>query len=180
MMSQIDPYTEKVRKWSPVKKAVSDAKADLQANAGIWRTQHMTDPRWLPGMTDPPQVDPNAWGQWVATPAGTDPRTAASHYALWMTTGQESDQLHYAAIGSFGVYVTLDNLRCDGLKYSAQLTVWMYNSMDSESFGKYAGYFPHSGQARQYMWWNWQEAHSWNVNRGYTGGSAASRSSDGW
>ncbi|RLG26127.1 hypothetical protein DRN85_03865 [Methanosarcinales archaeon] len=176
IMNESDPYTVRVRRWQPVINALEAAKRDLEGDCENWRQNHMTDSSWRPGPTDPPVTDPNAWDdprRWVASPPGTDPTTAGIAYAIYRSTGIQTDALYTSAIGSFGIYVTANNIDCAHSR--CRLQIWMYNAMDRTSFGRYARYFPGSGMARQYMWWNWVEEHNW----GSTPGSGSGRSSGG-
>jgi hypothetical protein len=176
IMNESDPYTARVRQWQPVINAVEAAKRDLEGNCENWRQNHMTDPSWSPGPTDPPVTDPNAWARWVASPPGTDPQTAGIAFLIYKSTGVQTDELYTSAIGSFGIYVTAEDIDC--AHRQCRLRVWMYNAMDRTSFGRYARYFPGSGMARQYMWWNWEEEHNWSPTPG--GGSGESSGGSGW
>ena len=164
IMGAGDEYTTKVRAWQPVQNAVEQAKQDLQKNCCDWEKNHVTDPNWQPGRTDPPSVDPNAWNQWVSSPPGTDPETCMAAFKTYLLTGWTTEQLWTAPIGSFGIYVTVDEIDC--CERTATLNVWMYNAMDKDSFGRLQNHwYPRlrrSGMARQYMWWNWTETHSWS------------------
>ncbi len=163
IMPEHDEYTRRVRAWSAVQDALKSAKTLLEKNCNTWQTSHMTDPSWQPGPTDPPATDPNAWGIWVNSPAGTDPATAGSAYSIYLISNRQIDALWTSAIGSFGIYVTVDEIDCCKKICGAKLQIWMYNSMDRDSFGVFADswFFRKSGQARQYMWWNWKEKHTW-------------------
>ena len=168
VMDSSDNYTRIVRTWRPVIDAVNRAKANLEANCANWQANHMTDPSWRPGMTDPPVTDPNAHGIWVASPPGTDPDTCKNAFIIYVTSslisplaGVQTFELYTCSIGSFGIYATADSIDCAAK--TARINIWMYNAMDQGSFGKYASHpaFALSGMERQYMWWNWTEPHSW-------------------
>jgi|GEM_PF-6115761 len=178
IMDQSDPYTGIVRQWQPVINAVGAAKRDLERNCDNWRLNHMTDPSWRPGPTDPPVTDPNAFAQWVASPPGTDPETARNAFIIYVLTGAQTDELHTSAIGSFGIYITANDVDCTNKR--CRLQVWMYNAMDQASFGRFASYFPLSGMARQYMWWNWVEEHNWGPPPPASGGGGSPGGGGGW
>lgn len=184
-MPENDNYTRIVRRWQPVINAVNQAKANLEANCANWSANHMTDSSWTPGMTDPPVTDPNAHGNWVSSPPGTDPETCRNAFIVYVTTKAspltptvQTFELYTCSIGSFGIYATVDSIDC-GAK-TAQMNIWMYNAMDQGSFGRYASHplFALSGMERQYMWWNWTETHSWGSS-GAPSGSAGGGPS-GW
>jgi hypothetical protein len=178
IMPEDDEYTQKVREWQPVVAAINVAKKDLEANCTRWEYNHRTHPKWKPGRTDPPVVDPFAWGRWVPSPPGTDPNTAGKAFVLYKTTGRQTDELWTSAIGSFGIYVTYDEIDC--CAKTATLSVWMYNAMDRQSFGRFANMwvFRNAGQARQYMWWHWSEEHSWGASP--TGKGSGGKGGGGW
>ncbi|MFH2066548.1 MAG: hypothetical protein ABIK15_15215 [Pseudomonadota bacterium] len=161
IMGENDEYTERVRYWGAVQSAVQAARSDLKQNCNVWETNHLTDNSWKPGRTDPPVTSPNAWKYWVSSPPGTEPDTAGIAYVTYRTFGIQIDSLWTSAIGSFGIYVTVGKIDC--CKKTAEIEIWMYNAMDRESFGRFADhwYFRNSGQARQYMWWNWTEKNDW-------------------
>lgn len=101
----------------------------------------------------------------MAKPPGTDPFRAAWEFDRYHDTKIETDELHYAAIGSFGIYITVDSI--DYRNCTATLDIWMYNSMDRESFGWYSGWTKlpfdppigsRENMQRQVMWWNWKES----------------------
>jgi hypothetical protein len=153
-MNENDDYTNRVRRWGPVRQAVQDAKSDLEINCPTWEKNHKTDSGWRPRTTPPV---PNAWADSVISPLGTDPGTASRAYLVYVTTGHQTDKLYTSAIGSFVLYVTVDNIDC--CKKTATLSFWMYNRMSRESFGRFADnpYFRKSRMDDQYMWWNWKE-----------------------
>jgi hypothetical protein len=181
VMRSQDAYTELVRRWRPLRVKVNQAKDILAANCYEWQQTHRTTRGWRPSMTDPPRHDPNAWGArrirrrhppriglegWSYHPPGTDPTTCGEQFFLYANTGGplfgiESDALHYCAIGSFGIYVTLDEIDCTNR--IGTMRIVMYNNMSRRSFGDYARYASLSGQANQYMWWIWTETASWNA-----------------
>jgi hypothetical protein len=159
LMNMYDDYTKIVRRWRPVIDALDEIKKDIAGNCSIWNTTHRSDAGWKPGKTDPPVTDPNSHPKPVPRPPGTDPQTCSRAFIIYKTTGHQTNDLYTCSIGSFGLYVTVDSIDC--VNNSASLKVWMYNSMTQRSFGKYAKYFPHSGMASQYMWWNWNEEIKW-------------------
>lgn len=166
VMKEGNDYTEIVRRWDPVIKAVNKVKKHLESNCVTWRRLHKTDPSWKPGKTDPPKTDPNAYEKWVHQPPGTDPATCAEAFSVYMgtkpvpfTRGYQSFELYTCAIGSFGIYATVDSINCTN--QDAELNIWMYNAMDQKSFGPFKKLFPMSGMKRQYMWWNWSDSHTW-------------------
>lgn len=166
VMKEGNDYTQIVRRWDPVIKAVNKVKKHLESNCVTWRRLHKTDPSWKPGKTDPPETDPNAYKKWVHQPPGTDPMTCAEAFSAYMgtkplpfTRGYQSFELYTCAIGSFGIYATVDSINCT--KQTAELNIWMYNAMDRKSFGRFKKFFPMSGMKRQYMWWNWSDSHTW-------------------
>lgn len=164
VMPDSDNYTRIVRTWQPVIDAVNQAKADLEANCTDWSSNHMTDPSWTPGRTDPPVTDPNAHRIWVASPPGTDPTTCRNAFIVYVSSGRniQTFELYTCSIGSFGIYATVNSIDCTA--GTAEMNIWMYNAMDQGSFGRYASHplFSLSGMERQYMWWNWTESHSWS------------------
>lgn len=175
VMGPSDEYTGRVRNWQPVRSAVEAAKASLARNCDAWKIRHITSPSWTPGRTDPPVTDPNAWDYWVDSPSGTDPTTARNAYLIYLVTGRQTAALWTSAIGSFGVYVTVDSVDCVCMQ--ATMRFWMYNSMDRDSFGRFAHYFPSSAMARQYMWWNWTEDYNWGT--GTSGGKKGAKGGGG-
>ncbi len=183
VMDANDPYTQIVREWQPVIDTLASMKNHLENNCPLWSTNHLTDNSWAPGMTDPPVTDPNAFPNWIHSPSGTDPVTCALAFSIFQ--GSRASQvapilpfplplpqiptiqttaLHTCSIGSFGLYVTLDNIDCNS--GSASLKIWMYNAMDEDSFGPFVSIFPVSGMERQYMWWNWIEDYTWSPGSG--------------
>jgi hypothetical protein len=171
MMYQYDPYTEIVKNWTPVKQAVEAAKADLKLNCSTWEKSHKTDFDWGAQPHTTPPV-PNAWQDVVLSPPGTDPDTAARAFALYLTTGYQTESLATSAIGSFTLFVTVDEIDCCAKK--ATLDIWMYNRMSRQSFGRFADWPVFAGcvMANQYMWWNWSE--EYNFSTGASGGSGGS------
>jgi hypothetical protein len=181
IMPESDKYTEIVRAWQPVIDAVAQAKADLEANCSFWSGGRMTSPSWKPGMTDPPVVDPNSYRVFVPSPPGTDPTTCKKAFEVYITTKVarglsrlplplpiippipevQTFQLYTCAIGSFNIYVTADSVDCAAK--TAKMNVWMFNAMSKKSFGRFASHpaFSMSKMEKQYMWWNWSEAHNW-------------------
>ncbi len=168
IMPETDRYTRLVRTWQPVINAVNQVKANLEANCATWSTNHMTDPSWTPGMTDPPVTDPNAFPKWVGSPPGTDPTTCRNAFIIYASTklagigrGIETFELSTCSIGSFGIYATVNSIDCAAK--TASMKIWMYNSMDRDSFGRFADHplFALSGMERQVMWWSWSEPCSW-------------------
>jgi hypothetical protein len=168
IMPENDSYTRIVRTWQPVIDAVNRAKASLEADCAGWQTRHMTTSSWRPGMTDPPETDPNALGIWVSSPPGTDPNTCRDAFIIYVLTKMhpgiptvQTFGLYTCSIGSFGIYATVDRIDC--MAKTARMNIWMYNAMDRDSFGRYASHplFAASGMERQYMWWNWSEYHRW-------------------
>ena len=165
LMLADDEYTAKVRSWYKVQNLAMRAKSNLEYYCQDWKISHMTDSSWLPGMTDPPIYDSNAWTRWENTT--TNPETTAQayfNYLLSSTLGSNTipESLWTDAIGQFGIAATVDDIDCKCHK--ATIRFWMFNSMDRDSFGKknsanadLLGYL----QPRQYMWWNWTEDYSW-------------------
>lgn len=147
VMGPDDHYTQIVRKWQPVIDAVNKAKADCKANKADWNANHTTTSNWTPGASY--AHDPRAWGLLVQSPLGTDPDTAENYFAIWRASGVQMDGLYTSAIGSFDIFVTLDN--------ASTMKVWMFNLMSRHSLGRFAKYFPLSGMANQWMWWDWTE-----------------------
>jgi len=161
VMSGKDEYTKIVRQWDPVINAVEKVKNDLASRCFAWRKHHRTSQSWKPSKTDPPDHDPNAYLEWVKSPPGTGPNKCAKEYAKFKGTGKETDALATCAIGSFGILATVNSIDCK--KNTAELNIWMYNSMDKKSFGmgRFHPRFWGSGMKSQYMWWHWTESHSW-------------------
>jgi hypothetical protein len=179
VMNATDTYTRRVRLWEPVTSQLRVVKQHLEQNCEEWRSAHRTNPSWTPTNPGFPQVDPppHAWddpsrdnreaGSWAYNPPGTAPQVCQSAYMEYLTTSNVPDQLWTSAIGSFGLYVTVDSINCES--GSAVLNVWMYNNMDQSSFGNPASWFSAAGAAMawsggvdpQYMWWNWTEPHHW-------------------
>jgi hypothetical protein len=192
VMNDNDNYTKIVRTWQPVIDAVNEAKAKLAANCANWQANHMTDPSWRPGMTDPPVRDPNADRVFVKSPLGTDPDACMKAFIVYATTKfsplifplpvppVETFALYTCSIGSFNIYATVDSIDCAA--QTARMNIWMYNAMSKKSFGKFASNpaFRLSGMEKQYMWWNWSESHSWGPSGTTGGGGPAGRSSEGW
>ncbi len=185
VMPQSDNYTRIVRRWQPVIDAVNQAKADLAANCTTWSASHRTDPSWTPGMTDPPVTDPHAHAIWVSSPPGTDPDTCRNAFIVYATTkanpmvpSVQTFELYTCSIGSFGIYATVDSIDCAA--QTAEMKIWMYNSMDQGSFGRFAGHplFALSGMERQYMWWSWTESYSWGPPP--AGGAGSGGGSSSW
>jgi RHS repeat-associated protein len=157
IMGPTDHYTQIVRKWQSVITAVDDAKTSLRSNPADWDAHHKTTSSWKPGAAY--VMDQNAWQERVANPPGTDPDTAKREFSYWKKTGIQTDALYIATIGSFEVFVTANQL--DLTTRKAVLNVWMFNLMDRRSFGRFAQYAVLSGQANQWMWWNWTEDYTW-------------------
>lgn len=184
VMRERDNYTRIVRRWQPVIDAVNRAKAALEANCTDWSANHMTVPSWKPGMTDPPNTDPNAHREFVPSPPGTDPATCSNAFIVYVATKAnpvmptvQTFELYTCSIGSFNVYATVDSVDCAAK--TARLNIWMYNAMSKRSFGKYASHpvFVLSGMEKQYMWWNWKESHNWGPAPASGGGGGGS---GGW
>ena len=161
VMPENDKYTRIVRTWQPVINAVSQAKANLQANCANWNANHMTDPSWTPGMTSPPVADPNAHNIDVASPPGTDPDTCRNAFIIYVGTAGQTFELYTCSVGSFDIYATVNSIDCAA--QTAQMNIWMYNRMSRTSFGRFASnpLLALSGMESQYMWWNWTESVSW-------------------
>jgi hypothetical protein len=159
VMPASDNYTRIVQRWQPVRDAVAQAKADVETNCSTWDTSRRTTSSWRPGMTNPPVADPNAHAIWVHSPPGTDPTTCRNAFIVYKASGIQTFDLYTCSIGSFGIYVTVNNIDC--VAKTAELNIWMYNAMSRRSFGRFAQYFPLSGMETQYMWWNWTVPHSW-------------------
>jgi RHS repeat-associated protein len=185
-MPEDDEYTKKMKEWTAVKEALDELKKKMQNDCETWAKNKKTDPSWQPGKTTPPAGEPNnSEGVWKDSPAGTDPNTASKAWDTYKKTGQIPPELWYAAVGSFGVYVTVDEIDCCNKK--AKLNVWVYNKMSQKSFGlpNVIGYkllTPGAqGMANQYMWWNWKEDYSWtNVSTPTGGGGTPSGGGGGW
>ncbi|MGY3051879.1 hypothetical protein ACVWYG_000066 [Pedobacter sp. UYEF25] len=165
-MPESDNYTNIVRSWQPVIDGLISIKADITSNCANWAATHRTDTSWRPGMTKPPVTDPNSFPKWVSSPPGTDPETCKSAFILYVGTmipgpAIQSFGLYTCSIGSFGLYVTVDAIDCAA--QTATIQVWMYNTMDKASFGKFASHpaFSFCGMEPQYMWWNWDEQINW-------------------
>lgn len=176
VMPEDDNYTQIVRHWQPVTNAITKAKENLLGLCAAWPDEHMTDPSWKPGMTKPPAADPNAFGEWVTRPFGTDPDTCKNAFIIYATSKASSwlmpimpgvipetqtFELYTCSIGSFGIYITVDSIDCAA--HTAEFNIWMYNTMDRDSFAAYADdpVFSLSGMASQFMWWNWKESFHW-------------------
>jgi hypothetical protein len=185
VMPENDNYTRIVRRWQPVIDAVNEARADLHANCANWSASHMTDASWRPGMTKPPVTDPNAHGKWVPSPPGTDPTTCKNAFIPYTTSKAsrfiplpglpplppvQTFELYTCAIGSFGIYVTVNSIDCAA--QTAQMKIWMYNTMDQTSFARFASHwaFSLSKMQPQYMWWNWTESWGSSSSGGGSGG----------
>jgi len=161
VMRETDAYTRIVRQWQPVIHAVNRVKSNLASDPRTWESRHRTSPSWTPGLPDPPVPDPHAYEEWVDSPPGTDSTTCGAAFVVYRTTGRQTTTLHTAAIGEFGIFVTVD--RIDLSARTAQMKIWMYNSMDRRSFGPHARHFSGCGMARQTMWWNWSTPHRWTA-----------------
>ena len=148
IMGPDDHYTKFVRQWQPVIDAVNDAKEAYESDSDDWEANHTTTAGWAPGASY--AADPRAWHKLVSSPPGTDPGTCEANLAIWKNSGYQTHALYTASIGSFDIYVTLDN--------PSTIKIWMFNLMSRKSFGRYAGNFPTSGQANQWMWWDWTES----------------------
>lgn len=143
VMQADDTYTSRVRLWTPVVELMNSVKQHLQKNCREWMSEHRTSPGWRPSASYPPDVDPHAWndptsgnpeaGIWAINPPGTDPQVNAEAYGNYLSSDRTPDTLWTSAIGSFGLYATVDSIDCD--LGSAVLNVWMYNNMDQESSG---------------------------------------------
>jgi hypothetical protein len=179
VMNESDNYTRIVRTWQPVIDAVNKAKAKLAANCANWQANHMTDPSWRPGMTDPPVTDPNADRVFVESPPGTDPETCENAFIVYATTPIQTFELYTCSIGSFNIYATVDSIDCAA--QTARMNIWMYNAMSKKSFGRFASHwaFRLSGMEKQYMWWNWSESHSWGPSGTTGGGGTVGRPGSG-
>jgi hypothetical protein len=163
-MPEGDNYTTIVRGWQPVIDGLNSIKSNISSDCAAWAASHRTDSSWHAGMTKPPVTDPNAYPLWVSSPPGTDPETCRNAFILYQSSrlvgpSVQSMDLYTCSIGSFGLYVTVDSINCTS--HTATIRVWMYNTMDQSSFGRFASYFPLSGMEPQYMWWNWDEEISW-------------------
>ena len=180
-MPESDNYTAIVRAWQPVIDGLTSIKANIASDCATWAASHRTDTSWHAGMTKPPVTDPNAYPLWVSSPPGTDPDTCRNAFILYqgsrigMGPPIQTLDLYTCSIGSFGLYVTVDSINC--ASHTATIRVWMYNTMDQASFGRFASYFPLSGMEPQYMWWNWDEEISW-TGAGVT--TAPERGSSDW
>jgi hypothetical protein len=174
-MPESDDYTAKVRAWQPVIDGLTSIKANIASDCAVWAASHLTDSSWHAGMTKPPVADPNAYPLWISNPPGTDPETCGIAFILYKGLGKQSMDLYTCSIGSFGLYVTVDSINC--ASHTATIKVWMYNTMDRSSFGRFASRFPLSGMEPQYMWWNWDEEISW-TGAGVT--TAPERGSNDW
>jgi len=141
-------YTEIVRKWQPVIDAVKKAKADYRQNTAAWRANHTTTASWEP--SESYSTDPRAWNEFVQSPPGTDPFTAGFNFMIWQYDHIQNTALYTSAIGSFDIYVTLNN--------DSTMKVWMFNLMSRKSFGAFADSFPAATMANQWMWWDWTES----------------------
>jgi hypothetical protein len=175
VMNENDNYTRIVRRWQPVIDAVNRVKANVAANCTNWSTSHRTDSSWTPGLTDPPVADPNAVLDWVGMPPGTSPINCRDAFITYVSTKvgskiplfpvQETQtfELYTCSIGSFGIFATVDRIDCTAK--TAELNIWMYNSMDKDSLGYSAEHpaFQLSGMERQVLWWNWKVPHSWGI-----------------
>jgi hypothetical protein len=177
-MPEEDNYTRIARKWSPVIDAVSEAKTHLETHCEEWSLNHMTTLSWIPTHADPPKADLRAHQKWVSSPKGTDPATCKDAFIVYVLSKTarglprpplvpplmpqiQTWELYTCSIGSFGIYVTVDIIDCF-LKV-ALMNIWMYNSMDTDSFGRFANHpvFAACGMKRQVMWWNWHIVHRW-------------------
>ena len=131
-MGENDEYTQRMRQWDVLEDRLNGLKRNLEQNCEIWEKIHRTDPSWEPSYTDPPDEPTNAVEEWVSDPPGTDPGTAKAVWEHYQRTGEIPEQLWYAAVGSFGIFMTVDNIDC--CKKTATLKIWLYNSMDKDSF----------------------------------------------
>jgi hypothetical protein len=183
IMPESDRYTEIVRAWQPVIDAVDRAKTNLEDHCADWGGGHVTSPSWTPGMTDPPVVDPNSYRVFVPSPPGTDPETCKEAFEIYIASKVarglsrlpmpmpivppvpeiQTFALYTCSIGSFNIYATVDSVDCAAK--TAKMNIWMFNAMSKRSFGRYAKHpaFSMSKMAKQYMWWNWAEPHSWGA-----------------
>lgn len=174
-MREGDQYTDRVRKWQPVIDAVNEIKhgekTGLARNCDEWAANYVTDPDWVPVMSDSPKA--GAHRQFVQSPPGTDPATCKSAFIVYVGTksapggalvgGYQTDKLYTCSIGSFNIYTTVDAIDCSAK--TATMNFWMYNSMSKKSFGRFADnpVFFACGMKTQYMWWNWVERVEWTT-----------------
>jgi len=174
IMPETDQYTKIVRQWHAVIGALTRTKRDLAANCTYWKAHFMTNPAWKPTMTDTPK--PNAFREFVPSPAGTDAATCQEAFVIYVASKATSlpgmpitipeiqtRNLYTCSIGSFNIYTTVDQVDCASKR--AKINLWMYNSMSKTSFGRFAKHpaFKLSRMATQYMWWNWSEFIDWST-----------------
>jgi len=173
IMPEDDEYTKKVREWNYVQVFLHSAQGEVRRNCEKWAEERMTDPDWKPsasgGHGEAPSMDENAYIRWTdGTPSVASKRNALKD--AWeyyrRNVGDPSnrvipDNLWYSTIGSFGFFVTVDEIDCCEKK--AKLNIWMYNAMTEGSFGKtFSLLFWASAKKPQYMWWNWKEDYDWS------------------
>jgi hypothetical protein len=190
-MGPTDPYTVIVRNWQPVKDEIARAKTSIETQCTTWAGNHTSSGTFTPTMSDPPVWDPRAYVRSVRSPPGTDPDTCREHFIPYVASQGvrlippffamppvETETLHTCAIGSFAVGITVDSIDCSAK--TATMNVWMYNAMDTGSFGQFASNpaFALSGMERQYMWWHWTESHAWGTPAG--GSTSGGWGGGGW
>ena len=184
-----DTYTQHVRNWVHVKKLVSMAQDNLSYNCRFWESNRRTDSKWKPSMTTPPNgMPPNSWSKWKSRPSGTSPLDASRAYAQYLTQGMyiwndydaTPETLWTSAIGSFGIWVTVDKIDC--ACKSAKMNIWMYNKMSKKSFGSFGIWLPKFmyKQEDQFMWWNWKVDYRWSKQFGWDGNYGEASSPGGW
>lgn len=162
VMREADSYTEIIRRWRHVKPLVAQLRQDVIARPEAWKLSHATDRKWKPSPNA--IMSPRAgFRQLVRSPAGTDPMTCKQHLKYFLATGIATETLHTAAIGSFTFFATADLV--DPSARLAELDVWTYNKMSSESFGKFARMWPFNElpMPPQHMWWNWKEKFNYDA-----------------
>lgn len=167
VMCDTDAYTGIVQRWLPVGDKVWETKQHIAQHPGEWRSQHMTTAGWRPlppGPLGSEARDPRSYHLWCDSPSGTDSSTCLRNYLLYRGTWRwvETEALHQAAIGSFGLNTTVDSIDLTGR--TARMNIWMYNLMNRESLGPYTRNAQDLGclLEPQYMWWNWHDTVSWN------------------